>query len=114
MERENFLGNFTITYEEPFEGYNNYIKELKKHLGEEVNFQGNFGVIEKNIKKLKELEEFDDIPNELFPHRISFDGGLSINLRDVASILNPNASQININPESKDTFYLNIPKQREF
>lgn len=100
--------------EEPFEGYNNYIKRLKQHLGKEVCLQEGFDIMGYGKKRLLKLERSNNLCNRLFPHKVSFDDDSTINLSNIASITESDAYQFNINPEEKSTLYLNIPEQKEY
>jgi len=102
-------------YEEPFKGYNDYIEKLKQHIGEEVCIQESFEIIKcSDSKKLERLDRYDNSNSDLFPHRVSFDDGSTINLRGIVSITGPEVNQMDINPEDESIFYLDIPKQKKY
>lgn len=101
-----------VPYEEPFQGYDSYIKKLGEHVGENVRVQDSFNLIGSGKRKFLGLERYDNSNTNLFPHRVSFDDGSTINLRNIASITAPAAQQVNIIPADESTLYLHIPAQR--
>lgn len=98
-------------YEEPFQGYDKYIRRLVQKVGEIVRIQDSFSSTGSDRRKLLEVERFDNPDGKLFPHRVSFDDGLSINLSAMASITSLDENQWKVNPRGKGTFYLHIPGQ---
>jgi hypothetical protein len=103
-----------VPHEEPFEGYEGYIRRLGEHVGEVVRVQNSFNFIGGGRTKLLGLERFDNSNTKLFPHRVSFDDGSTINLIGIVSITEPSVPQVNVNPTDENTFYLHIPGQRAY
>lgn len=100
------------SYKEPFEGYNDYVERLREHIGKDVNVEANGSGITYIKKQLLGLERFDDSDNELFPHRLSFDDGSTINLRKIRSITQLEISLYDVHPENESVIYFNMLSER--
>lgn len=104
-------------YNDPFEGYGEYVGRLKSAVGQEVKIYEDFGGDDR--KRLTGVERFEG-DGKLFPHRISFGDGSAVNLKSLVGILPIDGGILDIfedrmglpSLQTQPELYLNVPARR--
>ena len=104
-------------YTEPFKGYSDYIRRLGGYVGENVSVcdsrtDGFYVTVGGHpLEKLLSVSR-ETIENlKLFPHSVSFDNGMTYNLKNVMSITIMGGEGIKFTRgfEDQGILYLNVP-----
>jgi hypothetical protein len=112
-------------YEDPFEGYSNFIRRLGGYVGETVgldvegrSIRGHYIVMGGSPPcRLLSLSRETNKNPDLFPHRVEFDNGTAYNLESVFSITlgkEGDSERWTQDANEQRILYLNVPARNEF